>query len=87
MSNKVRSNATEFLEPCACKQMCISASNFLVRNNPSFFKEKICILFCLMKAEPEQILEYAAILYFPLEGNAVIIGILSPQYTSNIFSN
>lgn len=56
MSNKVRSNATEFLEPCTCKQMCISASNFLVRNNPSFFKEKICILFCLMKAEPEQIL-------------------------------
>lgn len=57
MSNKVRSNATEFLEPCTCKQMCISASYFLVRNNPSFFKEKNCIIFCLMKAEPEQILE------------------------------
>lgn len=57
MSNKVRSNATEFLEPCTCKQMCISASYFLVRDNPSFFKEKNCILFCLMKAEPEQILE------------------------------
>lgn len=57
MSNKVRSNATEFLELCTCKQMCISINNFLVRNHPSFFREKICILFCLMKAEPEQILE------------------------------